>query len=74
MQKNIQNTEVIGQSGAGMIHITVTGTYECKKVDISKELINQNSKNILEDLISAAFNDAIKKILDIQKDKLTLQS
>lgn len=74
IQKSIKNTEVIGISAAGLVKITLTGTYDCKEVDINKEIIRQDEKNILEDLIAAAFNDAIKKILDIQKDKLTLQS
>ena len=72
IKKNIKTTKIIGKSGAGLVQMTITGAYDCKKVTINKELINQDSKNILEDLIAAAFNDAIRQIENIQKEKLNI--
>ncbi|WP_075432107.1 YbaB/EbfC family nucleoid-associated protein [Buchnera aphidicola] len=72
IKKNIKTKEIIGKSGAGLVKMTITGTYDCKNVTINKKIINQESKNILEDLIAAAFNDAIRQIENIQKEQLNI--
>ena len=52
--------EVEGQAGAGMVKITMTGKHDCKRVQIDAGVMDD--KEMLEDLITAAINDAAKKI------------
>lgn len=63
-QKRIESLTIEGTAGAGMVKVVITGRHETKKVTIDEKLLsdpNQNTKEILEDLIRAAFNDAIHK-------------
>lgn len=62
MQDQMANAEYIGKAGGGLINITVTGRGEVRKVDIASSLLKANEKDILEDLIVAAFNDAKQKV------------
>lgn len=57
-QKNI---EIEGQSGAGLVKVTMTGKYDAKKVIIDQSLMSEN-KEIIEDLIVAAINNTVHKI------------
>lgn len=61
LQEEAANSEYEGSAGGGMVKITITGVGEAKKVEIDPSLINVDEKDILEDLIVAAFNDAKKK-------------
>ncbi|WP_343126470.1 YbaB/EbfC family nucleoid-associated protein [Buchnera aphidicola] len=77
MQKNIENIhteskniQVKGESGAGLIKIYLNGLYQCQKIKIDKTLFTISNKKITEDLIIAAFNHAVQKILDTQKNKI----
>jgi len=60
-QEELANTEVEGQSGAGMVKITMTGRYDVKRVHID-DLVLGEDKEVLEDLLAAAVNDAVKKV------------
>lgn len=70
MQKNLEriqtelgNVEVVGEAGAGMVKVTLTCKHEAKKVEIDASLItgDADDKEMLEDLIAAAINDASHK-------------
>ena len=70
MQKNVEraqaelaNIEVTGEAGAGMVKITVTCKHEAKRVEIDPSLLSgsEDDKEMLEDLIAAAINDAAHK-------------
>jgi len=61
MQSKIGDMEIEGQSGAGMVKIIITGKGEMKKIAIDPKMITPDEKEILEDLIVAAFNDAKRK-------------
>lgn len=61
MQSKIGEMEVEGQSGAGMVKVVITGKGEMKKIAIDPKMITPDEKEILEDLIVAAFNDAKRK-------------
>ncbi|XBC38092.1 MAG: YbaB/EbfC family nucleoid-associated protein [Buchnera aphidicola (Floraphis choui)] len=71
VQKEVSNIEVIGESGAGIVKVTLLGSRNCKKIEIDPTLIVKNEKEILEDLIVAAFNDATRRILELQKQKMS---
>ncbi len=61
-QKKVEQLEAEGSSGGGLIKIIVDGKNLVKSVHIDNSLINNDEKEILEDLIVAAFNDAKEKI------------
>ena len=63
MNQNQKNIEVIGESGAGLVKITMTGKYEVNKVDLDQTLLSEN-KDIIEDLLAAAINDAVRRIAE----------
>ena len=56
-QEELAKTEIVGESGAGLVKITMTGKYDVKRVVIAPDLL-QEDKEVLEDLIAAAVNDA----------------
>lgn len=68
-QEEIANMEVEGQSGAGLVKITMTGRHDVKRVQIDDSLF-EDDKEILEDLIAAAVNDAVRNIEATQKEKM----
>lgn len=71
VQKSIDIMKVTGESGAGLVKITINGKYHCIKVDIDDNLLQQYDKSTLEDLITAAFNDANRKINEEKKNKMS---
>jgi hypothetical protein len=62
MQERLGELEVTGQSGAGMVRITINGRGEMKRVTLSKEVVTPDDSEVLEDLIVAAFSDAKTKL------------
>ena len=61
IQDELANSEFEGSSGGGMVKAIVTGSGVAKKIMIDPSLVNKDEKEILEDLIVAAFNDAKNK-------------
>jgi DNA-binding YbaB/EbfC family protein len=68
-QEELGNIEVTGQSGAGLVEITLTCRYDVRKINIDPELMNDD-KEVLEDLIAAAFNDGVRKVESTTQDKM----
>ena len=60
-QEDLANLEVLGESGAGLVKITMTGRHDVKRVEIDDSLVGDD-KEMLEDLVAAAVNDAVRKI------------
>ena len=60
-QEEIANMEVTGESGGGMVKVTMTGKHEVKRVQIEPQVASED-REMLEDLIAAAFNDAVNKV------------
>ena len=76
MQENLQEAqeqiaamEVIGESGAGMVKVTMTGRHDVKRVHIDPSLM-QEDKSMIEDLLAAAVNDAVRRVEAMSKEKL----
>ncbi|NKB39163.1 MAG: YbaB/EbfC family nucleoid-associated protein [Gammaproteobacteria bacterium] len=69
-QEEIANTEVAGEAGAGLVKITMTGRHDVKKVEIDP-LVFKDDKEMLEDLIAAAVNDANRKVEKFSEDKMS---
>lgn len=61
MQEQAANAEVIGESGAGMVQIVMTGRHDVRKVTLDPSLMTED-KSFLEDLVAAAVNDAVRKV------------
>ena len=57
-QANLDKIEVEGASGGGLVKVKATAKGRIISVDIDESLLNPNDKNMLEDLLAAAFNDA----------------
>lgn len=62
MQDRLADAELTGASGGGMVTITMTGKGEVRRVAIDPTLIVPDDKEVLEDLIAAAVNDAKQKV------------
>jgi len=61
LQDEVARMEITGESGAGLVKVTLTGKHQAKKVEISPDALTED-KEFLEDLIAAAINDATQKI------------
>ena len=70
LQQEIANTEVTGEAGAGLVKILMTGRHDVKKVHIDDSLLTEQ-KEILEDLIAAAMNDAGRRAEKTQQEKMS---
>lgn len=70
MQEEVANMEVTGEAGAGLVKITITGSHNVRRVHIDESLM-EDDKDMLEDLIAAAFNDAARRIEEAQKEKMS---
>ncbi len=69
-QAEIANTEVVGESGAGLVKITLLGNHNVRKVEIDPSLL-EDDKDMLEDLIAAAMNDAVRRVEEVNKSKMS---
>ena len=65
MQGELEKKEVEGTAGGGMVNVTLTGKGNMVKISLDDSLISVDEKDMLEDLIVAAHNDAKKKVEDM---------
>ena len=72
MQKQLDDMEVEGQAGAGMVKVVLSGKSDLKRIKIDKTICDPNEVDVLEDLIVAAFNDARKKVEDAAAAQMQL--
>ncbi len=61
MQEDLAKAEVTGSAGAGLVSVVMTGRHDVKRVNIDASLMTED-KEMLEDLLAAAVNDAVRKI------------
>ena len=69
LQEEIAEMEATGQSGGGLVTVTLTGKFEMKSLKVDPSLFKEDEVEILEDLILAAHNDAKAKVETEMKDK-----
>lgn len=69
-QKELQELKVEGQSGAGMVKVCMTGKFDVTKVEIDPDVLSEE-KELLEDLLAAAVNDAVRKVEVANKEKMS---
>ena len=68
-QASLGSLEVTGESGAGMLRVTMTGRHDVRSVEIDPSLL-QEDKEVLEDLIAAAVNDAVRRVEQANQEKM----
>ncbi|MEQ1536191.1 MAG: YbaB/EbfC family nucleoid-associated protein [Burkholderiaceae bacterium] len=68
-QEELANSEVIGTSGSGLVKITMTGKHHVKRIEIDPSLL-ADDKDMLEDMLTVAFNDAAKQLADNSDAKM----
>ncbi len=61
LQEQAAAAEVTGESGAGLVQVLMTGRHDVRKVTIDPSLLSED-KEVLEDLLAAAVNDAVRKV------------
>jgi len=69
VQEELANAETTGESGAGLVKIVMTGRHDVKSVNLDDSLMEED-KEIIEDLVAAAVNDAVRKIEAASSDKM----
>ena len=69
MQQEIADLEIEGQSGGGLVKVTMNGRHELLKVSIDDSLM-KDDREMLEDLMAAAVNDATHKLETVSKEKM----
>jgi DNA-binding YbaB/EbfC family protein len=69
MQEQLAQIEVEGQSGAGMVKVVMTCRHDVKRVIIDPSVIGDD-KEMLEDLVAAAMNDAVRKVETTSQEKM----
>ncbi len=69
-QEEIAKLEVTGESGAGLVKVTMTGKHDVRKVDIDASLVGED-KEMLEDLVAAAVNDANRRVERETQEKMS---
>ena len=69
MQEQLATIEVEGQSGAGMVKVVMTCRHDVKRVTIDPSLL-KDDKDMLEDLVAAAFNDAVRRVEATIQEKM----
>lgn len=69
-QDELGNIEVEGQSGAGLVKVTMTCKHDVKRVVIDPSLL-ADDKDMLEDLVAAAFNDGVRRAEEVSQEKMS---
>ena len=68
-QEEIANTEVTGTSGGGIVSVVMSGRHEVRRVAIDRKMLADDPE-MAEDLVAAAFNDAVNKVAALTQEKL----
>ena len=68
-QEEMAKAEVSGEAGAGLVRVTMTGRHDVKRVSIDDSVLRED-KEVLEDLLAAAVNDAVRKVEAQNKDAM----
>lgn len=69
-QEEIAKLEVTGEAGAGLVKVTMNGRHDVRQVSIDPSLMTEE-REILEDLLAAAVNDAVRRVEANQKEKMS---
>jgi DNA-binding YbaB/EbfC family protein len=70
VQEELANMEVTGQAGGGMVKVVMTGRHDLKRVTIDDSLMSDD-KEMLEDLLAAAVNDAVRQLEQTSQERMS---
>ncbi len=70
MQEEVAKAEVTGESGAGLVKVVMNGRHDVKQVTLDDSIM-QEDKELLEDLLAAAVNDAVRKVEAYSQEKMS---
>ncbi|WP_417435175.1 YbaB/EbfC family nucleoid-associated protein [Idiomarina abyssalis] len=70
-QEEVANMEVTGEAGAGLVKVTMLGNHNVKRVSIDPSLM-EDDQEMLEDLIAAATNDAVRRVEETSKERMSV--
>lgn len=70
MQEELQKSEHTGNSGGGLVNLTLNGKFEMRSLKIDPSIFNNDDAEMVEDLIVAAFNDAKRKVDEFNKTEM----
>ncbi len=68
-QEELASIEVTGEAGAGLVKVTMTCNHNVRRVDIDDSLF-EDDKDMIEDLVAAAINDAVRRVQETTKEKM----
>ncbi|MBK9340120.1 MAG: YbaB/EbfC family nucleoid-associated protein [Burkholderiaceae bacterium] len=68
-QEELANSEVVGAAGSGLVKVTMTGKHMVKRIEIDPSLL-ADDKDMLEDMLTVAINDAVKQLSDNSEAKM----
>ena len=72
-QQELAATEVCGQAGGGLVKVTMTGRFDARSIEIDPSLLDDargDEREVLQELIAAAINDAARKIEKVREEKM----
>ena len=69
-QEKLAEMEITGEAGAGLVKVTLNGRYAARRVEIDDSLVGDD-KDMLEDLVTAAINDAVSKVEAQTRDRMS---
>lgn len=70
VQAEIANLEVVGESGAGLVKVTMMGNHNVRRVAIDPSLFGDDDAEMIEDLVAAAINDAVRRVEQTSREKM----
>jgi len=70
MQEEVAQAEVTGEAGAGLVKVVMNGRHDVKQVSLDDSVM-QEDKELLEDLLAAAVNDAVRKVEEYSQEKMS---
>jgi len=68
-QDELASIEVVGESGAGLVKVTMTCNHNVRRVEIDPSLM-EDEKDMIEDLLAAATNDAVRRVAETSQEKM----
>lgn len=69
-QQEMARSEVHGESGGGLVRVVMTGRHDVRRIHIEPSLMSED-REVLEDLVAAAVNDAVRRVEELQRASLS---
>ena len=69
-QQEMARSEVHGESGGGLVRVVMTGRHDVRRIHIEPSLMSED-REVLEDLVAAAVNDAVRRVEELQRARLS---